>query len=86
MLGCMRTTLTLDDDVAAKLERIRRTRHIGLRELVNSALRRGLQLMNAPEDQKDRYTTAGVDLGKCQIGTIDDVSEALAVAEGEGYK
>ena len=86
MLRCMRTTLTLDDDVAAKLERMRRTRHIGLRELVNNALRRGLQLMNAPEDPKERYTTTGVDLGRCQIGTIDDISDALAVAEGEAYK
>jgi hypothetical protein len=37
----MRTTLTLDDDVAAALERLRRSRRIGLKRLVNEALRRG---------------------------------------------
>src|SRR6266550_3625059 len=29
MLGCMRTTLTLDDDVAAALERLRKTHDAG---------------------------------------------------------
>ncbi len=41
----MRTTLTLDDDVAAALERLRRSRRIGLKRLVNEALRRGLNDM-----------------------------------------
>jgi hypothetical protein len=38
----MRTTLTLDDDVAARIEQIRREQGIGLREVVNTLLRRGL--------------------------------------------
>ena len=38
----MKTTLTLDDDVAAALERVRRTRNASLKDVVNDALRRGL--------------------------------------------
>jgi hypothetical protein len=38
----MRTTLTLDDDVAAVLERLRKSRDANLKDLVNEALRRGL--------------------------------------------
>ena len=38
----MKTTLTLDDDVAAALERVRRTRNANLKDVVNDALRRGL--------------------------------------------
>jgi hypothetical protein len=38
----MRTTLTLDDDVAAALERRRAERGTGLREEVNELLRAGL--------------------------------------------
>ncbi len=35
----MRKTLTLDDDVAAQLERLRRMRNMTLTKLVNEALR-----------------------------------------------
>ena len=38
----MRITLRLDDDVAAALERVRRTRNANLKDVVNDALRRGL--------------------------------------------
>jgi ribbon-helix-helix CopG family protein len=41
----MRTTLTLDDDVAAILERLRKSRDASLKDLVNEALRRGLKDM-----------------------------------------
>jgi hypothetical protein len=34
----MRTTLTLDDDVAVQLERLRRARDANLKDLVNEAL------------------------------------------------
>jgi hypothetical protein len=37
----MRTTLTLDEDVAALLERVRSQRSLGLKQAVNEALRRG---------------------------------------------
>ena len=37
----MRITLTLDDDVAAMIERIRRAREASLKDIVNEALRRG---------------------------------------------
>jgi hypothetical protein len=46
----MRITLTLDDDVAAALERVRRTRNASLKDVVNDALRRGLnELSTAPD-------------------------------------
>jgi len=38
----MRTTLTLDDDVAALLKREERARGLSFKQLVNDALRRGL--------------------------------------------
>jgi hypothetical protein len=38
----MRTTLTLDDDVAAKLRELAHRRRMPFREVVNSVLRRGL--------------------------------------------
>ncbi len=38
----MRTTITLDDDVAARLRRLTRERRISFKEAVNSTLRTGL--------------------------------------------
>ncbi|MBV9746699.1 MAG: hypothetical protein JO099_23310 [Acidobacteriia bacterium] len=55
----MRTTLSLDDDVAAQLEALRAKQKLTFKEAVNSALRRGLSgLSEAPQafsNQTDRY-------------------------------
>ena len=47
----MRITLRLDDDVAAALERVRRTRNASLKDVVNDALRRGLNDLSTALDQ-----------------------------------
>jgi Arc/MetJ family transcription regulator len=39
----VRTTIRLDDDVAAAVQRLRRERHIGLSEAVNELARAGLR-------------------------------------------
>ena len=49
----MRTTLTLDDDVAAALERLRRARDASLRDIVNDALRRGLSDLTTRPKRRD---------------------------------
>lgn len=83
----MRTTLTLDQDVAVQLERLREDRKTSLKELVNDALRRGLRQMSSPAQRpKKPYRSRSVRLGRCLTGNLDDVSEALAVAEGEDFR
>lgn len=81
----MRTTLTLDRDVAAEIERLRRKGNESLKAIVNEALRRGLRQMTAPPTRREPFVTDAVDLGRCRLA-IDDVSEALAVAEGEAFR
>lgn len=81
----MRTTLTLDDDVASVLETLRKTTGASLKELVNSALRQGLRQMRARPKRREPFRTRAVALGRCRIGGIDNVAEALAVAEGESF-
>ena len=49
----MKTTLTFDDDVAAALERARRTRNASLKDVVNDALRRGLNDLSTALDRAD---------------------------------
>jgi toxin-antitoxin system PIN domain toxin len=53
----MRTTLTLDDDVAAVLERLRKSRNASLKDLVNEALRRGLKDMSSRTKRRERLRT-----------------------------
>jgi hypothetical protein len=81
----MRTTLTIDDDVAARIERLRRRSDISLRDLVNEALRRGLREMTAPPRKRRPFRTRTFNTGRCLIN-IDNVAEALAYAEGEWFK
>jgi hypothetical protein len=82
----MRTTLTLDPDVAARIERLRTERGASLKGLVNQALRLGLRHIEEPPEGPDAYTTPSESLGGCRLPTLDDVAEALALAEGEGFR
>ena len=81
----MRTTLTIEDDVAVLIARARSSSARSLKDVVNDALRRGLRAMNAPGPDRPRYETPASDLG-CFLGSLDDVAEALAAAEGEDFK
>jgi hypothetical protein len=81
----MRTTLTLDDDVAVQLERLRQARKSNLKELVNEALRRGLREMNAPPRKRKGFRTRTFRMGKPLVN-IDNIAEALAHIEGDGFK
>jgi hypothetical protein len=82
----MRTTLTIDDDVAVALERLRRAREASLKDLINEALRRGLREMNERPKRRERFQTRPVNMGRVLIGSIDNISEVLAIAEGEAFK
>jgi len=81
----MRTTLTLDDDVAVQVERLRRERGSSLKEVVNEALRRGLSDVISKPEARKRFRTRGFD-GLTLLMPIDNIAEVLAVAEGEDYK
>ncbi len=82
----MRTTLTIEEDVAAILEQLRKTKKVSLKALVNEALRQGLRDMTKPARRVKPYRTRAISLGRCLIGSVDDVAEALALAEGEDHR
>jgi hypothetical protein len=81
----MRTTLTIDDDVAARLEQLRKATGNSLKAVVNSALRAGVQQLSRPSIAHERYVQPVASAGGCRVSLIS-VSEALAVAEGEAHK
>ncbi|WP_420435624.1 ribbon-helix-helix domain-containing protein [Candidatus Poriferisocius sp.] len=66
----MRTTLTLQDDVAAAVDRLRRSEGIGVSEAVNRLVREGLaKPKTVPPYEHDSY-----DMGqKLDVTNIGDV-------------
>jgi hypothetical protein len=82
----MRTTLSIDDDVAALLRRLRKERNIPLKNLVNDALRRGLGEMLRAAEQRQPFHTGSVDLGQPRLANIDNIAEVLAIAEGDNFR
>ena len=81
----MRTTLTIDKDVAAELERLRRARKISFKDLVNDALRRGLREMASTPKKRKPFRTRAFRMGKPLVN-IDNTAETLAYLEGEAFK
>ena len=82
----MRTTLSLEDDVAALLEKVRKAKGLSLKQVVNTALRAGLLQLTTQDRPRRRFRTHKADLGRCLVGNLDDVTGALAIAEGEAFK
>jgi hypothetical protein len=79
----MRTTITLDDDVAALLKRLRASSKKPLKELINAALRKGLAQLEKPP--QCAYKVSPLAVGRCLVDSLDNVAEALAIAEGEAF-
>jgi Ribbon-helix-helix protein, copG family len=72
----VRTTVTLADDVAAAVERLRRERGIGMSEAVNELARAGLtkQAAAKPFAQKAHDLGRGID--------FSDVGDAIETLDG----
>ena len=78
----MRTTLTLDDDVAAKLKSLTRRSGRAFRDVVNDALRRALA--QAPTaSAREPFVVRTRDLGGLRPGlNLDNIGELLEQIEG----
>jgi hypothetical protein len=81
----MRTTLSLDNDVAALLAQVQKASDATLKQVVNEALRHGLAQMSQPVVPNKPLRTQPVDSGKRYFPHLDDTWEALAEAEGNPY-
>ena len=54
----MRTTLTLDDDVASRLKALAQQRRSSFKEVVNGVLRRGLAAQDLPRGDQAPFSVA----------------------------
>jgi hypothetical protein len=82
----VRTTLTLDHDVAAKLKAAARRMGRAFREVVNDALRRGLA-RPAASPQKAPSRVKPRDLGALGPGlSLDNIGDLLEQVEGPVHR
>ena len=82
----MRTTMTLEKDVAARLEQMARKRRQPFKAIVNEALRAGLDVLDKPARVRTPFETTGFDLGPSLLGSLDDVEGVLTRVEGESHR
>lgn len=81
----MRTTITLDSDVAARLAEEQEKRGVSFKDAVNAVLRAGLDAAGR-ESRREPFRTSGFALGPSLVGSLDNVAEVLARAEGEDHR
>jgi hypothetical protein len=82
----MRTTLSLDDDVAVRLAREQQKRRASFKAVVNDVLRAGLDAADRERVVARPFRTTGFDLGHSLVGSLDNVEEVLSRAEGEAHR
>jgi hypothetical protein len=76
----MRTTVRLDDDVAAAAEALQRERHIGLSEAVNELARAGIQRKGEPRAFHQRSQALGL---RIDVSNIAEALELLDELDGK---
>ena len=78
----MRTTLTLDDDVAAKLRAEMRRSGKPFRDVVNETIRRGIASQQMPVGRRP-FTVSAHDFGALRAGlSMDNIGELIEQLEG----
>jgi hypothetical protein len=72
----MRTTISIDDDVAAAVERLRREQGLGLSEALNQLARRGMAVRPARKAFRQQAKRIGLRID------VTNVAEALETLDG----
>jgi hypothetical protein len=73
----MRTTITLDPDVAIELEKLQRAQNKTFKAVVNETLRVGLAQSHRVDKLASGAYTSPVSLGRLAVDNVDDVSAVL---------
>lgn len=83
----MRTTVTLDDDLALRLEQLRAESGQSFKEVINEVIRIGLERRGfvVTRQGEVRRPLKTLDLGEALID-LTCVWETIAIAEGEDHR
>jgi Arc/MetJ family transcription regulator len=75
----MRTTIDLDDDTAAEVQRLRAEEHRGMSEAVNELIRRGMLQRDQAEPYVPRTAALGI---RIDVSNVADALDHLEGAHG----
>ncbi|MFC2166093.1 DUF2191 domain-containing protein [Acidobacteriota bacterium] len=81
----MRTTLTLDEDVAQRTKELATKLKKSFKVVLNEALRKGLDQVEKPQKCR-QYRTNPHDMGLREGLSIDNIQELLARVEDENTR
>ena len=82
----MRTSVTLDDDVAALLRKRQKERRLGFKEALNEVLREALAAPLGRSRTEPRRPIKTYSVGKLLVENLDDVSAVIEDLEGPGHR
>ena len=82
----MRTTLTLDDDVAIRLAELQTALGQSFKDVVNQTLRVGLERRARPATPPTRFTVKARKMGVRQGLNYANVGELLELLEGAAHR
>jgi hypothetical protein len=82
----VRTTLTLEDDVAAKLASKARKSGQSFKAVVNDALRRGLAEPARHEGPRKRFVVKALPIGLRADLPVDNIGDLLERVEGPHHR
>jgi predicted transcriptional regulator len=82
----MRTTLTLDEDVAARLTELQKKRGVSFKEVVNQTLRQGLEQQAKRPQHTTRFTVKARNMGQRPGLNYDNIGELLEQIEGVAHR
>ena len=73
----MRTTMTIRDDIAVELKRLRKERDLSFKDVVNEALEQGVDRMRQKPKRKAPFHTKAVDLGPLLYPSVKDALRTM---------
>lgn len=81
----MRTTLTLDEDVAARLIKLQKKLGISFKDVVNQTLRQGLERQDAGPARVPKFAVKARKMGLRPGLNDDNIGELLEQIEGVAH-
>ena len=81
----MRTTLTLDADVAAELRQFQGSQKTTFKKAVNELLRAGIRAIKTKPQKKERFVTKTYDVGELLVPNLDNIHELLDELDAQDW-
>ena len=80
----MRTTVSIRDDLALELERLRKERDLSFKQVLNEAVERGVvEMRQKPKEQRKPFRIKTFNLGKPLFNSPEELKDLIADIQEE---